>query len=224
LASLILKLGGYGLVRLIDIFFYNLINSNSYFVIMGIWGAIISAFVCLSQFDLKKIVAYSSVSHMSLIIGSIFRFYVIGKIGRIFIIIGHGFISSRIFLGLGIIYYRIFSRNYFLISRILLTIPSFFLWWFLIISINISLPPFIRFLRELLIFSRYIFFDYLFSIFSFVLIIFTSLYRIMLFIYPTRGIDKTTFFERDLKIRESLVIFAHSFFFVIRVFFYWILF
>lgn len=86
-----------------------------------------TAFVCLSQFDLKKIVAFSSVSHIRLIIGSIFRMYKIGKIGSIIIILGHGFTSSRIFLGLGVIYYRFFTRNYFLISSLIFMVPSFFI-------------------------------------------------------------------------------------------------
>lgn len=88
-------------------------------------GRIIIAYLCLRQFDLKKIVAFSSVSHIRVIMGSLFRLYSIGKLGRIFIMLGHGLISSSIFLCLGVLYYRYFSRNYFLLNRIIILLPSF---------------------------------------------------------------------------------------------------
>lgn len=222
LASLILKLGGYGLIRLIELYYFNFIELNYYLIIFGIWGSILTAFVCLSQFDLKKIVAFSSVSHISLIIGSIFRIYKIGKIGRIIIILGHGFTSSRIFLGLGVIYYRIFTRNYFLIGRLILLIPSFFLWWFIFISINISFPPFIGFFSELLIFSRYLFANNFFIIFIVLVIIITSYYSLILFLYPSSRLENKTEIFEELFVRENLIIYIHSFYLFIRILFFWI--
>lgn len=222
LASLILKLGGYGLIRLIELYYFNFLSLNFYLIVFGIWGSIITAFVCLSQFDLKKMVAFSSVSHMSLIIGSIFSLYKIGKIGRIIIILGHGFTSSRMFLGLGVIYYRLFTRNYFLISSLILLIPSFFIWWFIFISINISLPPFIGFFRELLIFSSYLFRRNLYIAIIIFVIILTSYYRLMLFLYPSSSLELKSETYEELFVRENLIIYIHSFFLVFRVLFYWI--
>lgn len=79
LAAIILKLGGYGLLRIIIFFFYNFIYFKMYFFVWGIIGAILIRIACFSQIDLKKIVAFSSVSHMRIILISSVRVNFIGK-------------------------------------------------------------------------------------------------------------------------------------------------
>jgi len=70
-------------------------------------------------------VAYASVSHMTLILCSIFSFSFIGKWGSISIILGHGISSSALFLGLGVLYYRFYTRNNILLSSVIIVIPLF---------------------------------------------------------------------------------------------------
>lgn len=70
-------------------------------------------------------VAFASVSHMTLILCSVFRMNFIGKWGSIAIILGHGIRSSALFLGLGVLYYRFFTRNAILLRRVILVLPLF---------------------------------------------------------------------------------------------------
>jgi len=128
LAGIILKLGGYGLIRILMVFFYNYLRVKFYFFIWGIWGAILIGVVCLSQVDLKKVVAYSSVSHIRIILISLFRLNYMGKLGFILIILSHGVVSSLIFFGLGVLYYRFFTRNLFSLSGSILITPLYGLW------------------------------------------------------------------------------------------------
>ena len=70
-------------------------------------------------------VAFSSVSHISLILISSFRGFFNGQVGSLIIILRHGFISSGIFYGLGLIYYRLFTRNMNLMRGINFFTPLF---------------------------------------------------------------------------------------------------
>lgn len=89
------------------------------------WGAFLTGLLCLDQIDLRKMVAYASVSHITLLVSSIFSFSTFGKWGSVAIMLGHGIRSSALFLGLGVLYYRFFSRNIFLLGRVILVIPLF---------------------------------------------------------------------------------------------------
>jgi len=73
LAGVLLKLGGYGLLRLFtfssDFFF----RFSSFFMVVGIWGGLVTSFICMRQVDMKALVAYSSVGHMRIFIGGLGR-------------------------------------------------------------------------------------------------------------------------------------------------------
>lgn len=71
LAAVLLKLGGYGMMRMLMIL-DPLTKELSYpFIILALWGIIITGSICLRQTDLKSLIAYSSVSHMGLVVGGI---------------------------------------------------------------------------------------------------------------------------------------------------------
>ncbi|MBO1764403.1 hypothetical protein JQN64_24505 [Escherichia coli] len=70
-------------------------------------------------------VAFASVSHITILLCSIFRYSLVGKWGTISMILGHGIGSSALFLGLGVLYYRFFTRSVILLGRVILVIPLF---------------------------------------------------------------------------------------------------
>jgi len=71
LAGVLLKLGGYGLLRVFNLFFFNFFSFCLSFMVLGLWGGLVTSFICMRQVDVKSLVAYSSVGHMGLFIGGL---------------------------------------------------------------------------------------------------------------------------------------------------------
>lgn len=117
LAGVLLKLGGYGMLRFFIVYKYFVIFLINFYFIYIFIGGVFSSLLCLYQFDMKSLVAYSSVAHMSLICLGFLRFNLFGVNGGILIIISHGLSSSAFFFLVNIIYERRGSRLLFLNKR-----------------------------------------------------------------------------------------------------------
>ena len=156
LAAILLKLGGYGLIRFFPIFISKLSTINYWIIRIRLIGASITGLNCIRQKDLKSLIAYSSVTHIALILSRLFSNNHIGITGTIFIIIAHGLSSSALFLLVNDLYTKTHSRNILLIKGLLIITPNIVWWWFIFIAINISAPPSINTIREIFIISRLI--------------------------------------------------------------------
>lgn len=112
LAAVLLKLGTYGLMRIAIPFFP---QAAAYFgpvlIAMGVIGIIYGAFCALSQTDFKKLVAYSSVSHMGYILVGLFSFQKVALAGSLYQMINHGISAGGLFLIVGFLYERLHTRN-----------------------------------------------------------------------------------------------------------------
>nr|CBH40133.1 NADH dehydrogenase subunit 4 [Amphipholis squamata] len=154
LAAILLKLGGYGFIRLISIFTEIFQNSISNIITpFCCWGGALTSIICITQTDLKSLIAYSSVSHMSFMIAGISPLSNWGLSGGIIVMIAHGLVSSALFCIANIYYERTGTRNLSVnrgIKSIFLILPTF---WLLFASANLGLPPFPNAIGELLIFS-----------------------------------------------------------------------
>ena len=138
LAGILLKLGGYGIIRLSAFFLHNpLIFSVD---ILTIWGGGILGALCLRIRDIKVIIAYSSVVHISLVFIGVIRYFSWGLNGAMVIIVAHGLCSSGIFAWANIVYERRHSRRLTLNKGLLTISPSFSFWWFLLIVRNFAGP------------------------------------------------------------------------------------
>ena len=123
LAGVLLKLGGYGIVRFsvfIEIF---TITFSSVILSVAILGGVLSSLICLRQTDCNSLVAYSSVSHMSLVLIAVAlnSYYSLSAI--IVIIFSHGLCSSGLFSLVGILYDRVSTRRIVLIRGIIRYAP-----------------------------------------------------------------------------------------------------
>lgn len=112
LAAVLLKLGTYGLMRIAIPFFPEAAYYfREFFILMGVIGIIYGAFCALGQTDFKKLVAYSSVSHMGFIMVGLFAFNKVAFAGSLYQMINHGISAGGLFLIVGFLYERLHTRN-----------------------------------------------------------------------------------------------------------------
>jgi len=76
LAGVLLKLGGFGLCRVINLVYFYLLKIRSYLIGLSLVGIMYVGFMCCRLNDIKALIAYSSVSHMALVISGVFRYYI----------------------------------------------------------------------------------------------------------------------------------------------------
>jgi NADH-ubiquinone oxidoreductase chain 4 len=176
LASIILKLGRYGLLRLILLFKKIFLNFLFIFIIVNLVGIIILRLICLFQFDIKLIIALSSVVHIGIIILGILRERGVGILGGLIIIISHGLVSSGLFYLVNVIYIQTNRRVIFINKGIINFIPSITIIWFIICVYNSGAPISLNIVREVFLLIRLI------SWFKFLFLI-LILYCLLRFIY-----------------------------------------
>lgn len=128
LAAILLKLGGYGLLRMSLLFQDHVFITKAPIIRIAIIGATITRFICLRQPDIKSLIAYSSVGHIGLIIAGLLSGSRVGIYGAIAIIIAHGLISSGLFCIANMTYEYTHTRRIALTKGLLATSPILSIW------------------------------------------------------------------------------------------------
>ncbi len=113
---------------------------------------------CYRQNDIKSLIAYSSVGHIGVMLAGIIIFLPWGLKGSIIIIVAHGLCSSALFCLARYTYEKSLSRSLPLIKGILAIAPSLTTWWFIFCAINMSAPPSLNLLGEIIVFPSALFF------------------------------------------------------------------
>ena len=157
LAGILLKLGGYGLVRLGKDFSSDCLFT-SYLFSVGLVGGLLTCFLCLRQVDFKCLVAYSSVCHMGLVFLGLIFFNVFCVGGSYLIMIFHGLVSSCLFMLLFFLYVRYNSRRVIFNKSILRRVPLMGGWCFLFVVLNVRVPPSLGFFSEILVLGSFFMF------------------------------------------------------------------
>nr|YP_010501048.1 NADH dehydrogenase subunit 4 [Archoplites interruptus]UXB58597.1 NADH dehydrogenase subunit 4 [Archoplites interruptus]UXB58623.1 NADH dehydrogenase subunit 4 [Archoplites interruptus] len=151
LAAVLLKLGGYGMMRVM-IVLEPLTKELSYpFIVFALWGVIMTGSICLRQTDLKSLIAYSSVGHMGLVVGGILIQTPWGFTGALILMIAHGLTSSALFCLANTNYERTHSRTMVLARGLQVALPLMTSWWFIASLANLALPPLPNLMGELMI-------------------------------------------------------------------------
>nr|YP_010591624.1 NADH dehydrogenase subunit 4 [Batagur dhongoka]WAB51618.1 NADH dehydrogenase subunit 4 [Batagur dhongoka] len=151
LAAVLLKLGGYGIIRMSMMLAPPLKTPSYPFMMLALWGVIMTGFVCLCQTDLKSLIAYSSVGHMGLVIAATLTRTEWACTGAITLMIAHGLTSSMLFCLANTNYERTNSRTLLLARNMQLLLPLMGLWWLSASLTNMALPPTINLMGELTI-------------------------------------------------------------------------
>jgi len=152
LAAIMLKLGAYGFIRLSLPIVPDASHTLAGFVIaLSLIAVVYIGLVALVQSDLKKLIAYSSISHMGFVTLGIFIFNAHGLEGAIIQMISHGFISGALFLCVGVLYDRMHSRQIADYGGVVNTMPVFAALFMLFAMANSGLPGTSGFVGEFLV-------------------------------------------------------------------------
>ncbi len=151
LAGILLKTGAYGIYR----FNYELLPQSFKIIapilgILALINIIYTAFVSYAQTDIKRIVAYSSISNMGLILLGLCAINKIGLSASVFHMISHGLVTCGLFMIAGIVYLRFKDRNINTVQGVATVMPRLFGFSVLIVLASIGVPLFAPFVSEVL--------------------------------------------------------------------------
>lgn len=187
LAGVLLKLGGYGLLRIFSILQVLGIKFNYFWIRIRLIGGVLVRLICLFQIDLKSLIAYSSVAHIGIVLRGLLTIRYWGLRGSYTLIIAHGLCSSGLFCLANISYEQIGRRRILINKGILNFIPRISLWWFLLCLGNIAAPPSLNLLGEISLINRIIRWSWITIIGLAFLSFFRASYTLYLFSYRQHG-------------------------------------
>nr|YP_006303252.1 NADH dehydrogenase subunit 4 [Zygeupolia rubens]ADZ05379.1 NADH dehydrogenase subunit 4 [Zygeupolia rubens] len=152
LAGVLLKLGGYGLVRVLEKLGSMLVSNNVFYCSFVMWGGVVTSVICLRQVDLKALIAYSSIGHMGMFVGGVMSNNVWGWQGGFLMLLGHGLCSPALFALANVNYESVGSRSVMLTKGLISFFPFLAFCWFLLSSSNMAAPPSLNLGSELMLF------------------------------------------------------------------------
>ena len=210
LAGILLKLGGYGILRISMLVQSLNLQILSFIASLSLLGGVISAMICIRQTDLKALVAYSSVTHMAIIIAAILTNSQWAWQGALCIIIAHGLVSSALFALCNSCYALVKTRRLFLTKGLISISPLMSFIWFLSLAANIGAPPSINLQREIMITIRILWGSSLFAGLLALSLFLSAAYCLHMFVATQHGRLRTaTSGLLPITPRTTLCIFLH---------------
>ena len=181
LAGVLLKLGSYAFLRF-SLFLFP--NASLYFapLVMSLCmiSIIFASFSTVRQIDLKRIIAYSSISHMNFLVGGLFSNNLQGLSGSLLLQIAHGLSSSALFICIGILYERYHTRNIYYYRGISSIMPFFSLMFFVFNLANLGFPGTLNFISEFLLVVGIFNYSIIFGLLSLIGIFYSVIYSMVL--------------------------------------------
>nr|YP_010895153.1 NADH dehydrogenase subunit 4 [Iteaphila macquarti]WJW73679.1 NADH dehydrogenase subunit 4 [Iteaphila macquarti] len=212
LAGIMLKLGGYGLLRVFSFLQLSGLKFNYIWVSISLVGGVLVSFMCLRQTDLKALIAYSSVAHMGIVLSGLMTLTYWGFSGSYTLMIAHGLCSSGLFCLANISYERLGSRSLLINKGLLNFMPSMTLWWFLLSSSNMAAPPTLNLLGEISLLNSIVSWSWISMIMLSLLSFFSAAYTLYLYSYSQHGKLYSGLYSISGGLnREYLLLFLHWF-------------
>jgi proton-translocating NADH-quinone oxidoreductase chain M len=210
LAGILLKLGVYGLIR------YNLVffpAASHFFTpliyVFALISIIAASLNAIRQTDLKRIIAYSSIAHMNIVVIGIFSFNIIGLSGALVQSVSHGFVSGALFFLIGIIYSKYHTRYIYYYSGLMQLIPLYSIFFLFFTLANIAFPGTSNFIGEFVILLGVYKNNKVCSTISAVSVVLSGAYSLWVYNRFAFGNLKSQFLLKytDLNLNEFLILF-----------------
>jgi NADH-quinone oxidoreductase subunit M len=151
LAGILLKMGGYGFLRFsIPMFPLASAEFAPLIFALSVVAVIYTSLVALAQEDMKKLIAYSSVAHMGFVTIGVFTLTMQGLQGGIFLMLSHGIVSAALFLGVGVVYDRMHTREIAAYGGLVERMPMYAFCFMVFTLANVGLPGTSGFVGEFL--------------------------------------------------------------------------
>ena len=209
LAAVLLKLGGYGFLRLsLPIAPDASHELATFMVALSLIAVVYIGLVALVQADMKKLIAYSSVSHMGFVTLGIFVFNALGLQGAMIQMISHGFISGALFLCIGVLYDRLHSRKIADYGGVVNTMPVFASLFMLFAMANAGLPGTSGFVGEFLVILGAIQVNFWYAFFAAMTLMFGAAYTLWMYkrvVFGAVASEKVAGL-RDVSLREGAIL------------------
>jgi NADH-quinone oxidoreductase subunit M len=149
LAAVLLKIGGYGIIRICLGIFPDVAASGAFWLgLLGVISILYGAFNALAQRDFKRIIAYSSVSQMGFVLLGIASQTAEGVSGAVMQMVSHGFLSAMLFFLVGVVYNRVHDRDIYNFRGLATLMPKYTLFIMIAFFASLGLPGFSAFIGE----------------------------------------------------------------------------
>ncbi len=151
LAGVLLKMGGYGFIRFSLPMFPEASAQFAWLIFaLSMIAVVYTSLVALVQQDMKKLIAYSSVAHMGIVTVGLFAFNVQGLEGTMIVMLSHGLVAGALFLGVGVIYDRLHTREIDRYGGLAINMPQYALFFMVFTMASVGLPGTSGFVGEFL--------------------------------------------------------------------------
>jgi len=214
LAGVLLKMGGYGLLRFsIPLFPVGSFVFMDFVFVLSIIAIIYTSFIAIAQEDIKKLIAYSSVAHMGFVTMGIFTFTEQGIQGGIFQMLSHGLISSALFLSVGVVYDRLHTREISVYGGVVKKMPVFAALFLIFTMANVGLPGTSGFVGEFLSLIGAFRINIYVAILATTGVILSAAYALWLYKRVVFGVITNKAIEelKDINAREYVILFPLAF-------------
>nr|WNO18530.1 NADH dehydrogenase subunit 4 [Eulepetopsis sp.] len=192
LAGILLKLGGFGLIQTLDFYKMNSFSMSLPLSSLAMWGGLITSIICTRQTDLKALIAYSSVAHMSFVTAGILSMTSWGWSASFMIMISHGLCSSAMFFLANTTYEMVHSRSMLITKGLLKMLPLYSMWWFLFCTANIPAPPSITLMGEIIAIPAIINLSPMFIFPIVIMSLFSTAYNLLMYVSCHHGPNSKT--------------------------------
>nr|BBH37132.1 NADH dehydrogenase subunit 4 [Eviota japonica] len=210
LAAVLLKLGGYGMIRVNDLMHPLTLECATPVIALALWGLVMTSVMCIRQTDLKSLVAYSSIGHMGLVAMGILSQAPWGVTGAIALMIAHGLTSSALFTLASMNYERSHARTMALARGLQTIMPLTTMWWLLTTLANMALPPLPNFMAEVTVIASMLHVSPWTLVLTGTGVLITACYSLYMYLTTQRGKGsrRLSFFDPTFT-REHLVLAMH---------------